>query len=73
MRKNVWIGRSEAAEILGCTPQTISNYIKSGLISCKTVNENLMIDRRTLETMAPDLTEIYNLGKKVEETKQQLK
>jgi hypothetical protein len=72
MKEKIWIGRNEAAIMLGCTMQTISNYLKDGLIIAKTVNKKVMIDRRSLTMMAPDLTEIYNLGKKVEEAKQQL-
>lgn len=48
-RKNRLISRQDAAEILQCDQQTISNWVEWGIIKGHMINRRLMVDSKTIE------------------------
>ena len=71
------ISRTAAAKLLDCTPQTISNYAKQGLID-EVCRENsgratIFYDEDQLRALIPDLHELEELKAKVEAEKELLR
>ena len=65
------ISRRKAAELLGCTVQTISNYASSGLIdqlprTTAGGKVNYYYDEGQLKALSPALTRVSTLKKKIE-------
>lgn len=69
-----WISRNEAANMIGCSPQTISNYCDKGLIPTqRDTSGRVMVERKAVLKMLPDLSDLYEAGKKIEQEKQKIK
>ncbi len=71
------ISRTAAAKLLDCTPQTVTNYAKQGLID-EVCRENsgratLFYDEDQLRALIPDLHELEELKAKVEAEKELLR
>lgn len=49
--RNRLISRQEAAEILNCTQQTISNWVESGIIKGRIIDRRLMVDANTIDVL----------------------
>ena len=59
--------RQQAAEKLGVTPQTISNWLKTGILKDAGVNHITKIDEKTLDRFGPSLKELAATEQKVRE------
>ncbi len=71
------ISRTAAAKLLDCTPQTITNYAKQGLID-EVVRENagrstMFYDEVQLRELLPDLHELEELKAMLQAEKEQLR
>ena len=60
------ISRQEASELLECSPQTISNWVKNGVITGHNIGKTLMIDRNSI-------TKNFDTAKDVAVMEQKLK
>lgn len=67
------ISRNEAAELLDCNPQTISNWIKRGIIKAHEVDGHLLIDRQSIERFLDDLKDLADMENKLAEAKNEVK
>lgn len=63
------ISRQEAAELLDCDPQTISNWVEKGAIIGHKVGNNLMIDRESIEHYFDDFKVLADMASKIAELK----
>lgn len=70
------LSRAAAAKMLGCAPQTISNYVSSGLIDEVRRHQNgrdtLLYDEDQLSALVPHLKEMGELKERVARQKQEL-
>ena len=70
------LSRAAAAKMLGCAPQTISNYVNSGLIDEVRRRQNgrdtLLYDEDQLSALIPHLKEMGELEERVARQKQEL-
>ena len=67
-----YIGRKEVAEILGVTPQTISNYVEKGFFDTKRIGCMVYINKETMFDKLPEIKEVANLENAIEDYKQEL-
>ena len=67
-----YIGRKEVAEILGVTPQTISNYVAKGFFDTKRIGCMVYINKETMFDKLPDIKEVASLENAIEDYKQEL-
>ena len=63
------ISRQEAAELLDCDPQTISNWVEKGAIIGHKVGNYLMIDRESIEHYFDDFKILADMASKIAELK----
>ena len=63
------ISRQEAAELLDCDPQTISNWVEKGAIIGHKVGNYLMIDRESIEHYFDDFKVLADMASKIAELK----
>ena len=68
------VSRTEAAKILGCTNQTVANYAASGLIdetsrTSTSGKVSFFYDEDQLKKLAPDLTGLSTLRRRIAEEK----
>ena len=59
--------RQQAAEKLGVTPQTVSNWLKAGILKDAGVNHITKIDEKTLNRFGPSLKELAATEQKIRE------
>lgn len=58
------ISRQEAAELLDCNVQTVTNWVERGLLKGHTIGRALMVDRESIHwRMDPDLMTSEELKK----------
>jgi hypothetical protein len=50
--KNKWISVSDAAKIVGCTPQHLRKLASESLIPCERVGHAWLLDKKTIAKMA---------------------
>lgn len=67
-----YIGRKEVAEILGVTPQTISNYVERGFFDTKRIGCMVYINKETMFDKLPEIKEVVSLENAIEDYKQEL-
>jgi len=67
-----YIGRKEVAEILGVTPQTISNYVEKGFFDTKRIGCMVYINKETMFDKLPEIKEVVSLENAIEDYKQEL-
>ena len=60
--------RQQAAEKLGVTPQTVSNWLKTGILKDAGVNHITKIDEKTLDRFGPSLKELAATEQTIRET-----
>jgi excisionase family DNA binding protein len=60
------VSRQEAAEILRCTPQTISNWVKKGTLKSHKINGRLFVDADTIDILKDTAFEMETARKEVE-------
>lgn len=61
MKKNRrMVSRQDAAEYLGCSLQTITNYVESGMLKGHHINGKLFVDSTTLHEIADTAKDIEN-------------
>lgn len=65
--------RNEAAEILNVRPQTISNWIEKGLLSCVVMHNRKMIERASFERLKDTLSDVADTEKAIIEYKECIK
>ena len=59
------ISRVEAAAMLGCSCQTISNWVKSGVLKGHHVGNRLYIDKQSVEHMHDNASEVLEMEQKL--------
>lgn len=67
-----YISRKEVAEILGVTPQTISNYVERGFFDTKRIGCMVYINKATMFDKLPEIKEVVSLENAIEDYKQEL-
>ena len=72
MNKNRLITRQEAAEILQCNQQTISNWVEWGIIKGHMVNRRLMVDSKTIEAVLDTAHDANQAKTRIEAIKRDL-
>ena len=63
------ITRKEAAELLDCEPQTITNWVEKGAINGHKVGNILMVDRESIEHYFDDFKILADMASKIAELK----
>ena len=67
------ISRQEAAELLDCNPQTVTNWVEKGFIKGHTIGRALMIDRDSIEQHFDTAKEVAKLEQCLIDRKRELK
>lgn len=67
------ISRQEAAGLLNCHPQTISNWVEKGVIKGHKVGSFLMVDRNSIEQYFDSLKDLADMEQKIVDMKNELK
>lgn len=67
------ISRQSAAELLDCTTQTVTNWVKRGLINGHQINGSLMVDRDSILQYFDSLKDLVNMEQKIMDMKRKLK
>ena len=67
------ISRQSAAELLDCTTQTVTNWVKRGLINGHQINGSLMVDRDSILQYFDSLKDLVNMEQKIMDMKRELK
>lgn len=63
------ITRKEAAELLDCEPQTITNWVEKGAINGHKVGNVLMVDRESIEQYFDDFKVLADMVSKISDLK----
>lgn len=66
------ISRQEAAELLDCNPQTVTNWVERGIIKGHTVGKFLMIDRDSIEQLFDTVKDVADTEQKLVDRKKKL-
>ena len=66
------VSRKDAAEFLKCSQQTITNWVKSGVIKGHTIDGRLFVDANTLNALVDTVGELEATKQKVDELRNQL-
>ena len=66
------ISRQEAAELLDCNPQTVTNWVERGIIKGHTVGKFLMIDRDSIEQLFDTVKDVADTEQKLVDRKKEL-
>lgn len=61
------ISRKEAAQILGCDPQTITNWMDAGIIKGKRTNRLTLIDESSILALSDTLQDLAETEKRVQQ------
>ena len=67
------ITRKEAAEVLDCEPQTITNWVEKGAINGHKVGNILMVDRESIEHYFDDFKALADMATKIADLKTEYK
>lgn len=67
-----FISRSEAAAILGCSTQTISNWVERGIIKGHKIDNTLLVDKESIEKLFDTASDVAEMEKKLKEVRSQL-
>lgn len=71
-RTNRMISREDAAGLLRVTPQTISNYIKSGVLHGHIINNRLFVDADTIAAITDSVADMEAAKNRIAELKSEL-
>ena len=66
------LSRQDAAEFLNCSQQTVTNWVKDGIIQGHKIDGRLFVDRDSLIAIVDDVNEIEMTKKKISELKEQI-
>lgn len=66
------ISRNEAAELLDCNPQTVTNWVEKGIIKGHMVDNRLMIDRESITQYFDSLKDLADMEKKLADVKNEM-
>jgi excisionase family DNA binding protein len=69
---NRLISKQEAANILGCSQQTVNNWIDDGFITGHKVGTRLMVDRDSIVRYFDKIKDLFNMEQKLGEMKTEL-
>ena len=61
------VSRKDAAEFLGCSLQTVTNWVESGILKGHNINGRLFIDGNTLHAVADTVKELEESKRKISE------
>lgn len=61
------VSREDAAEFLRCTQQTVSNWVKNGVLKGHMINGRLFVDSDTLNELTDSVAELEESKRKVNE------
>lgn len=61
------VSREDAAEFLRCTQQTVSNWVKNGVLKGHMINGRLFVDSDTLHALTDSVAELEESKRKVNE------
>lgn len=62
------ISRQEAAELLDCNVQTVTNWVERGLLKGHTIGRALMVDRESVEQYFDDLKELGGMARQISDS-----
>lgn len=65
------ISRQEAAELLDCNVQTVTNWVERGLLKGHTIGRALMVDRESIEQYFDDLKELGGMARQIADMKKE--
>ncbi len=66
------LSRQDAAEFLNCSQQTITNWVKDGIIQGHKIDGRLFVDRDSLLAIVDDVNAIEATKKRISELKEQI-
>ena len=66
------ISRNEAAAILGCSTQTISNWVERGIIKGHKIDNMLFVDKESIEKLFDTASDVAEMEKKLKELRKKL-
>lgn len=66
------ISRIEAAEMIGCSIQTISNWVKKGIIKGHKIDNMLLVDKESIEILFDTAADVAEMEKNLKELKEKL-
>lgn len=61
------VSRKDAAEFLGCSLQTVTNWVETGILKGHNINGRLFIDGNTLHAVADTVKELEESKRKISE------
>lgn len=61
------LSRKDAAEFLGCSQQTVSNWVETGILKGHKINDRLFVDAGTLGAIADTVKEMEASRKRINE------
>lgn len=64
------ISRKEAAEMIGCSIQTISNWVKKGVIKGHKIDNMLLVDKESIEKLFDTAADVAKMEKNLKELKE---
>ena len=67
-----FISRQEAATMLGCSYQTVCNWIESGILKGRKIERAEMVDRDTVEALFDTATEVIQMENKLQRLKSEI-
>lgn len=65
------ISRVEAAAMLGCSAQTISNWVKKGIIKGHKIDDMLLVDKESIEILFDTAADVAEMEKKLKDLKRE--
>ena len=66
------ISRQDAAEMIGCSGMTISNWIEKGAIKARLIGHNLYVDKRSVEMLLDTASDVAEMEEELKKLKKQL-
>ena len=67
------ISRQESAELLGCSLQTVTNWVERGLLKGHVIGHALMVDRDSIQQYFDDLKELGAMAEQISDMKSEYK
>ena len=67
-----FISRGEAGAMLGCSPQTISNWVKKGIIKGHKIDNMLLVDKESIEKLFDTAADVAEMEMKLKDLKREL-
>ena len=73
MKNNRLISREKAAELISCTPQTISNWVKARILTPHYIGQRVYIDKDTLMQYIDTAQDVARTSERISKLRDELK